>query len=292
MQDVLTRGTALNDTVRIICCRTTNLVEHASKNHDCWPTATAALGRVLSVGCMMGSMLKSDQEKIEIQINGQGPIGQIVVDAYNGGYVRGYADNPHVHEEVSPTKMNVGAVVGTDGVIRVIKDLGMKQPFVSEVKLQTGEIGDDFAYYYAESEQTPSVVSVGVLVDTDLSVKSAGGLIIQLLPNATEETISIVEDIATYMKPISQLMLEYDSPRDIVDALFDDYKELAEQNLGLKCECSRSKYAKVLKKLPISDLQTMVDEDHGCEVVCKFCNKKYHFTEKTLQGYIDERSSQ
>ena len=267
----LTRGTALNNEVRIFCCDITQLVQEAQDRHDLWPTATAALGRTLAVGTVMGSMLKSPQEKIEIQINGKG---------------RGYVDNPHVYLEKSPEKLDVGQAVGTEGVIRVVKDLGMKQPFVSEVDLQTSELGDDFAYYYMVSEQTPSMVALGVLIDTDRSVKSAGALVIQLMPNTSEENIRIIEDIAANIKPISQLLLEYDSPRDIVDALFDDYKELGQANPQFTCECSREKFGQVLAHLPVSDLKTMIEEDHGCEVVCRFCSERYQFSQAELEEYV------
>lgn len=287
--DVLTRGTALNDEVRVFCCRTAQLVRKAQDSHDLWPTAAAALGRVLTTGCMMGSMLKDKKEKIEIQIDGRGPLGQIVVDGYHDGRVRGFVQNPHVHEELSPEKLDVGKAVGTDGFLRVVKDMGMKQPFISEVALQTGEIGDDFAYYFYISEQSPSVVSVGVSVGGDHRVKSAGGLIIQLLPNAAEETIRIIEDITKYLKPISQLMSEYEEPIDLLNDLFEDYKELDRQELRFECECRRGKFARVLSKLPTADLQTMIDEDGGAEVVCKFCGKKYRFEKETLQGYINGR---
>ena len=287
--DTLTRGTALNEEVRVYCCRTTELVQEARKRHDLWPNAAAALGRTLSVGAMMGTMLKARQEKIEIQINGKGPMGSMVVDAYYDGSVRGYVQNPHVYKEKDSHKLDVGACVGTDGVLRVVRDMGMKQPFVSEVALQTGEIGDDFAYYYYISEQTPSAVSVGVLIDENMNVKSAGGLIIQLLPNATEETIRIVEDIVANIKPISQLLLEYDEPADIVNALFDDYNELGTQQLRFKCECNKGRFARILRKLPAGDLQEMIDEDNGCEVVCRFCGTKYQFSRETLQGFIDSK---
>ena len=204
-------------------------------------------------------------------------------------YLQGLAEGMKLSPEKDSHKLDVGACVGTDGVLRVVRDMGMKQPFVSEVALQTGEIGDDFAYYYYISEQTPSAVSVGVLIDENMNVKSAGGLIIQLLPNATEETIRIVEDIVANIKPISQLLLEYDEPADIVNALFDDYNELGTQQLRFKCECNKGRFARVLRKLPASDLQEMIDEDNGCEVVCKFCGTKYQFSRETLQGFIDSK---
>ncbi len=168
--------------------------------------------------------------------------------------------------------------------------MGVKLPFASEVKLETGEIGDDFSFYYHVSEQTPSLVAVGVLVNTDLTIKSAGGLIIQLLPNATEEAYRVVEDIAAHLKPISQLLMEYETPADIVNALFDDYEELGTHELQFRCECSRQGFAKILRKLPVSDLQTMIDEDGGCEVVCRFCGNRYWYKKETLQKYIDAQN--
>ena len=139
------------------------------------------------------------------------------------------------------------------------------------------------------SEQTPSAVSVGVLVDTDLSIKSAGGLILQLMPNATEESIRIIENIVNYIKPISQLLLEYDEPKDIIDALFDDYEELSNTELGFRCECSREKFENVLKTLQDEDLETMINEDHGCEVSCIFCGQKYEFSEEELKNYLSSK---
>ncbi len=287
--DKLSRGTALNGNVRVFCCKTTKLVQEAVDRHNCLPTAAAALGRTLSVGCIMGTMLKDKKEKIEIQIDGQGPLGMIVVDAYHNGTVRGLVSNPHVevYKDDNPQKLDVGKAVGTDGVLRVIKDMSMKRPFISEVPLQTGEIGDDFAYYYMKSEQTPSVVSVGVLIDTDYSVKAAGALVIQMMPSATEKDIEIVEEIVAHLKPISQIIDEMEDPSEIVKAIFDDYDELATQELSFKCECSKGKFAVVLSRLPKEDLQQMIAEDHGCEVVCRFCNTKYHYDEGTLQGYVN-----
>ena len=285
--DKLSRGTALNGNVRVFCCNNTALVQEAVTKHDLYPTAAAALGRTLSVACIMGSMLKDSKEKLEIVIDGNGPIGQVVVDGYYDGSVRGYVDNPHVQFEKENHKLDVGKAVGTDGVLRVVKDLSMKRPFISEVPLQSGEIGDDFAYYFAESEQTNSAVSVGVLVDTDCSIKSAGALIIQMMPSAVEADIQIVENIVTHLKPVSQIINEMQDPGEIAKAIFSDYEELETRELQFKCECSRARFARVLSKLPEKDLQEMIDEDHGCEVVCKFCGRKYRFSEETLQGYVN-----
>ena len=284
--DKLTRGTALAGAVRIFCCRTTELVQDATNRHQLAPTSAAALGRTLSVGCMMGTMLKTEKEKLEIQIDGKGPLGQMVVDAYYDGSVRGYVTNPNVFLEREDHHLDVGKAVGTDGVIRVIKDLSMKQPFVSEVAIQTGEIGEDFAYYYAESEQTPSAVSVGVLVDKDCSIKAAGGLIIQMMPSAVDSDIDYVENIVQHLKPISQLIEEYNEPTEIVKAIFNDYEEMETRDLQFKCECSRGKFAAVIAHLPKEDLEKMINEDGGCEVKCWFCGKTYYYEKETLQGYV------
>ncbi len=291
--DILSRGTALNGNVRVFCCRTTKLVQEAVNRHNCLPTAAAALGRTLSVGCVMGTMLKDKKEKIEIQIDGQGPLGMMVVDAYHDGSVRGFVTNPEVevYKNDNPQKLDVGKAVGTDGVLRVIKDMSMKRPFISEVPLQSGEIGDDFAYYYMKSEQTPSVVSVGVLVDTDYSIKAAGALVIQMMPSATERDIQIVEEIVEHLKPISQIIDEMKNPTEIAEAIFADYQELATQELSFKCECNKGKFAVVLSRLPKEDLLEMIAEDHGCEVVCRFCNTTYQYDEGTLQGYVNAQTA-
>jgi len=284
--DKLSRGTALAGAVRIFCCTTTNLVQEATDRHQLAPTSAAALGRTLSVGCIMGSMLKSAQEKIEIQIDGKGPLGQMVVDAYYDGSVRGYVTNPNVLLETENHHLDVGKAVGTNGVLRVVKDLSMKQPFISEVDLQTGEIGDDFAYYYTSSEQTPSAVSVGVLVGKENKITSAGALIIQMMPAAVDSDIDYVENICAHLKPISQLVEEFKDPTEIVKAIFGDYEEMETRELSFKCECSRAKFAQVLAHLPKEDLQKMIDEDGGAEVKCWFCSKTYNFSKETLEGYV------
>lgn len=185
MKDYLLKAVACNEHVRIYICSTTALVEEARTRFDLWPTASAALGRTLTVGSMMGSMLKSDKEQLTIRINGGGPIGTVLVDAYSDGHVRGFVSNPHIHYQYNDTgKLAVGIAVGKEGTLEVIKDMGMKENWSGAVALQSGEIGDDFAYYFTVSEQTPSAVSVGVLVDTDNHIISAGGLILQMMPDA------------------------------------------------------------------------------------------------------------
>ena len=221
MKDQLLKALVLNEHVRLYIVRTTDLVQEAQDRFDLYPCACAALGRTLSVASMMGAMLKSEEEMLSITINGHGPIGSIVVDAYANGNVRGFVSNPHVEDVlIRPGKLNVGAVVGTHGTLTVTKDLSMEENFSGSVELQSGEIGDDFAYYFTLSEQTPTAVSCGVLIGTDGRVASAGAMILQMLPDATETDISICEHVLEGLKPMSTLIQEYDDSS--LEALAND----------------------------------------------------------------------
>lgn len=291
MKDYLLKALACEERVRIYICSSTNLVEDARQRFDLWPTSAAALGRTLSVGSLMGSMLKSDKEQLTININGGGPIGTIMVDAYSDGHVRGFVSDPHIMLQYNDTKkLAVGTAVGKDGYLRVIKDLNMKENWSGTVELQSGEIGDDFAYYFTVSEQTPSAVSVGVLVNTDNSIQSAGGMIIQMLPDATEEDIVKVENIVAHMDPISKMINEHDSLEEILKSLFDDVKILTSQDIEFRCKCDRATMKRVLVTLSKEERQRMIEEDHGCEITCNFCNEKYYFSEeelRDLEGFIE-----
>lgn len=283
MKDYLLKALACNEHVRIYICSSTNLVEEARKRFDMWPTSAAALGRVLTVGSMMGSMLKTKDEQLTIRINGGGPIGTILVDAYSDGHVRGFVSDPHILLQCNDTgKLAVGTAVGKDGYLEVIKDMKMKENWSGTVALQSGEIGDDFAYYFTASEQTPSAVSVGVLVDTDNSIISAGGMIIQMLPDAEEEDIVKVENIVSNMKHMSTLIQEYDSLEDILKDLFDDVKILTGQDIEFRCKCDRATMKRVLTTLSKEERKAMIEEDHGCEITCNFCGEKYQFSEEEL----------
>lgn len=292
MNDTLIRALACEERVRIYICSSTNLVDEARKRFDLWPTASAALGRVLSVGSIMGCMLKSEQEQITIKINGGGPIGTILVDAYSDGHVRGFVSEPHVHYQYNDTgKLAVGIAVGNNGTLEVIKDFHMKENWKGTVALQSGEIGDDFAYYFSASEQTPSAVSVGVLVESDHSIISAGGLIIQMLPNAQEEDIEKTEALLKRLAPMSQLVKEHDTLEEIVLSLYDDVKILSEQPIDFHCSCSDATMKRALSSLPKEERMAMIKEDHGCEITCNFCNERYNFSEqqlRELEEFLDE----
>ena len=291
MKDYLVKALACEERVRIYMCSSKHLVEDARKRFDLWPTSAAALGRTLSVGSLMGSMLKTNQEQMTITINGHGPIGTIMVDAYSDGHVRGFVGDPHIMLQYNNGHLAVGTAVGTDGYLEVTKDLHMKENWKGTVALQSGEIGEDFAYYFTVSEQTPSAVSVGVLVDTDDSIKAAGALIIQMMPDALEEDINQVEAVLKKLPPISKLMEESENLEQTLKEMFDDVKILTTQDIEFRCDCDRSKMKRVLTTLSKEERQKMIEEDHGCEITCNFCVQSYHFDEeelKDLERFLDQ----
>lgn len=287
MSDRLLKALAREGRVRIYICDTTKLVQEAKDRHDLWPTASAALGRMLSVGVMMGSNLKSEKEKLNLTINGGGPIGTMMVDAYSDGSVRGFVGDPHVHYQYNDTgKLAVGIAVGKNGYLEVKKDMGMKEDFGGKVALQSGEIGDDFAFYFALSEQTPSIVSVGVLVDVDNNIISSGGLMIQMMPDATEEDIVATEKIVSTLKPMSTLIKEGIPLEIILRELYEDVKVLEEREVKFSCNCSRERMHAALTTLGIDELNAMINEDHGCEINCQFCGDSYQFSEDELKEIV------
>lgn len=290
--DKLAIGMARNNNVRIYAVTTTNLIEEARKRHGLWPTSTAALGRVMSVGLMMAQMQKGIKEKLTIQIEGDGPIKSIMVVAKNDGTVKGYVGDPHVMLSYNDNKkLAVGPAVG-NGVLKVARDMNLKTAFTGSVELVSGEIGEDFAYYFMVSEQTPSAVSVGVLVDTDNSVMAAGGLIIQLMPGASEEDIVATEKVVANLKPISELVNEGLSAKEIIESSFDVAKILGEKAVQFQCDCSRDRMSKGLLTLSIEDLNSMIDDGEEIETVCNFCNEKYVFDLDEIRGMIDEKTNQ
>lgn len=292
MKDYLIKALACEERVRIYICATTQMVEEAKQRFDMWPTSAAALGRTLSVGSMMGSMLKSSKEQLTIRINGGGPIGTILVDAYHDGHVRGFVSDPHIMLQYNDSgKLAVGHAVGTNGYLEVVKDLNMKENWSGTVALQSGEIAEDFAYYFTASEQTPSAVSLGVLVNPDNTIQAAGGMIIQMLPDAKEEDIVKIEQILANMKQMSTLINENDSLEDILHTYFDDVKILTTQDICFKCHCDRATMKRALTTLSKEDRQAMIEEDHGCEITCNFCNEHYHFNEdelRDLESFLEQ----
>lgn len=284
MKDQLIKGISKNGNILFYVATTTNLVEKARVSHDLWPTSCAALGRTLTVGAMLGKMIKSEKEKVTIQINGGGPIGTILVDADDKGNVRGFVGDPHLTMTYSAShKLAVGEAVGTNGYLKVIKDISLKSDFTGTVALVSGEIGEDFAYYFTVSEQTPTAVSVGVLVNDDNTVLSAGGLLIQMLPNATEEDTLMAENIIKQLPPVSSLVKDGLSALDILNSLAIEINILEESDLQFYCGCSKEKFYHSLKVLDLKDLKEMVADKAGAEIICNYCSTHYHFSEKELE---------
>lgn len=285
MKDYLIRGIDKLGRIRVFVANTTDMVEESRKIHNTSPTATAALGRSLTAGVLMGAMMKNEEDTLTFKINGNGPGGNILVVAKNNGTIKGEIMNPAVDlPSREDGKFDVGGLVGNDGTLTIIMDLGLKEPYVGMSKLVSGEIAEDLAHYYAYSEQQPSVVSLGVLVDKDISVKAAGGYIIQLLPGCTEEDIVLIENKLKEIKPVSTLIDEGLSPEDILNTIFEDFemRVLDKKSVEYKCDCSKEKIDGVIKSLGKTEIKAMIEEDHGAEIMCHFCNTKYKFNEEQL----------
>lgn len=291
MQDYLVRGIAANGTVRAFAADTTQIAAHASEIHETYPVVTAALGRLLTAGVMMGSMMKGEKDIITLTIKGDGPIGTITVTADSHGNVKGFADNPSVDIPVKrPGKLDVGGAVG-NGTLTVVMDLGLAEPYNGTVKLQTGEIGDDLAYYYTVSEQTPSAVGLGVMVDTDWSVKHSGGFIIQMMPDASEETITVLEQNLASINSVTDMMEQGLAPEAILEKLLAGLDpEITEKSpVQFYCNCTKERVSSALAAIQASDLQEMIDEGQDIEVKCYFCNSAYNFSVEELQEILSSR---
>lgn len=287
-RDYLVRGTALGGKVRAFAVRSTKLVEELRRRHDTFPTATAALGRTLTTATMMGAMLKGE-EKLTIQVKGSGPLGQIVVDANAKGDVRGYVDHPHVHLPSNAMgKLDVAGAVGTEGFLYVIKDLGLKEPYRGSVPIVSGELGEDFTYYFAASEQTPSAVGIGVLVAPDGAVISSGGLIVQLLPGLADDEIDAIERAISTLPPVSALIDQGLSPEEVIKWVLPDVQIQESMDVQFKCECSRERVERTLISLGSEEIQAIIDEQGVAEVVCHFCNEAYQFEREDLEHILEQ----
>ncbi|MFK4417223.1 molecular chaperone Hsp33 [Bacillus sp. RC251] len=289
MKDYLVKALAFDGEVRAYSVRTTNTVSEAQRRHDTWRTASAALGRSLTAGTMMGAMLKGDQ-KLTIKVEGNGPIGPILVDAHANGDVRGYVTNPHVDfEGTEQGKLRVYQAVGTEGFVTVIKDIGMREPFIGQSPIVSGELGEDFTYYFAVSEQTPSSVGVGVLVNGDDSVLAAGGFILQIMPGAQEETIAFIEDRLQKIPPVSTLIEQGLSPEELLYAVLgeDKVKVLETMDVQFNCTCSRERIESVLISLGKTELEQIREEEEETEVHCHFCNERYKFSKEDITNLIE-----
>ena len=284
MKDYLVKAIAFDAKVRAFAIRSTETVEEARRRQDTWATASAALGRTITITAMMGAMLKGEDSNT-IKVQGNGPIGAIIADANAKGHVRGYVSNPHVDFELNDKgKLDVARAVGTEGSLSVIKDLGLKDYFTGEVPIVSGEISEDFTYYCATSEQVPSAVGAGVLVNPDHTILSAGGFIVQVMPGADETVITRLEEQIGSLPPISKLIEEGNTPEQILQRLFDNQVKILEtMPIEFRCKCSKERLANAIIGLGSEEIQNMIDEDHGAEASCHFCNETYYFTEAELE---------
>ncbi|HIR27122.1 MAG TPA: Hsp33 family molecular chaperone HslO [Candidatus Choladousia intestinigallinarum] len=286
--DYMIRATAADQQIRAFAATTRQTVEQARKYHNTSPVATAALGRLLSAGAMMGAMMKGEKDLLTIQVKGDGPIGSVTVTADSSGGVKGYAANPQVLLPANLAgKLDVGGAVGK-GTLRVIKDLGLKEPYTGQCELQTGEIGDDLTYYFAVSEQVPSSVGLGVLLNKENTVRQAGGFIIQLMPFTSEEVIRRLEEKLAGLHSVTALLDQGMTPEDMLNELLGEFGVEITDTVPVeyRCGCSRERIEKALISIGKKELQEMISEGKTIEVNCQFCGKSYAVTVEELQELL------
>ena len=291
MNDYLVRGMSMDGFVKVVAIRSTQLVRRGAQIQKTTPNATAAFGRVLTAASMMGNMQKVENGSMTLQIKGDGPIGSIVCVSDATGNVRGYVYEPNVpFVEKYPGKLDVGATVGTDGMLTVIRDLQMKEPYVGSIPLVSGEIGDDVTAYFVQSEQIPTACALGVLVDTDCSVKVAGGYLIQLLPGAPDETIDLVEAGIKRAGAVTAMLDAGLTPEDILGQVCGDLGVVFMETTPVeyKCYCSRQRVTDALISLGKKELTEIAQEGKDFPVECQFCDEKYLFTPEDIRNILKE----
>lgn len=287
MNDYIIRGTDKNRNFRFFGANTKNMVGIACEKHQTSPVVSAALGRTMIGAAMMGCMLKSDTDRVSIVIKGDGPIGGIVVEADAKGNVKGYPYNPQADIPNKPNgKLDVSGIIG-NAVMTVMKDIGLKEPYVGQVAMLSGEVAEDFTYYFATSEQTNSVVILGVLVDRDYSIKQAGGIIIQVLPDAADEAITALEEKLKDFTSLSQYLDENKTIEEIIGNLLEEIEIMEKTEVGFKCDCSKYRMERGLISIGREDLEEIAREEENVELVCHFCNEKYYFTKNEIEKIIE-----
>lgn len=288
--DRILRATAADGFIKMSAVSAKDTVQRAKDIHKCTPTTAAALGRTLCAASMMGNLLKEDNGSLTIRINGGGPIGSVIAVSDSMGYVRGYVTNPAVDLPLrSDGKLDVGGAVGKDGMLTVSRDIGLAQPYVGSTELVSGEIAEDLTAYLLESEQVPSACGLGVLIDTDLSVKAAGGFIVQLMPGAPDEYIDVLEENIFMMDQLTTILAE-----DGLEAVFEQvlkglpYHVVDEDEVGYRCYCSRERVGDAILGVGEGELESMINEGKDIDVSCQFCDTVYTFTPDDLRTLLDE----
>ena len=290
MNDYIVRATAGNGSIRAFAATTRDLVQHAREVHNTSPVASAALGRMLTAAAMMGTMLKGDKDLLTLQVRGEGPLQGIVVTNDSKAQVKGYVFNPGVEvPDLIPGKLNVSGAIGA-GHMSIIKDIGMREPYAGKIELVTGEIAEDLTYYFAQSEQTPSAIGLGVLVETDTSIRRAGGFIIQLLPDATDEMIDRLEKKLATIPYVSDLLDMGATPEDILQMILGDFdlKIMDKIPTTFYCNCTRERVEKALISIGKDELEKIIREDKKANLHCHFCSKEYDFNEEQLVALLEE----
>lgn len=285
MSDYLLKSVCYDGQIRVFTIDATETVAEAQRRHDTWSASSAALGRTMVGALLLGATVKGD-EKLTVKVEGNGPTGHIVADSNGKGTVKGYIANPKVSLPLNEKgKIDVRGAVGTEGTLTITKDLGLKEAFSGQVPLISGELAEDFTYYMATSEQTPSAFGLSVLVDTDESIKAAGGFMIQVMPGATEETITAIEKAIENIPMVSRLMENGETPEGILDRLVGEgnAKVLDKMPISFECDCSKDRFAGAIVSLGKKEIDEMITEDHGAEAVCHFCGNKYHYSEQELE---------
>ncbi len=289
MADVLVRGQSIDGEIRAFAAVTTALADEARRIHNCLPTATAALGRTLTAAAMMGAQLKNEDDSVTVQFAGDGPLGKIVAVTDSKSQVRGYVENPFADLPLNKKgKIDVGGGVGR-GRLSVVRDLGMKEPYVGQVPIVTGEIAEDITYYYAKSEQVPTAVGLGVLVDTDLSVRASGGFMVQLMPFAKEDTALKLEQRIQKMKSVTELIDGGMSAEELLFYVCDGFDMMYENNTITplyRCKCTRERMEGALVSIGRQELEKIIEEQGEAELTCQFCDKKYQFNRKELEQLL------
>ncbi|SDZ29335.1 molecular chaperone Hsp33 [Proteiniborus ethanoligenes] len=291
MQDYVIRAMDKEGNIRVFVALTTNLVNEARNIHNTTPTASAALGRTLTAAAIMGTMLKNEKEIVSIQFKGDGPLNTILAVGNSRGEVKGYVGNPDVELPLNERgKLDVGTAVGRNGKLIVIRDFGLKEPYIGQSNIVTGEIAEDLTNYFAYSEQQPSAVALGVLVDKDTSIKAAGGYIIQALPDATEEALDKLERRMSQVEPVSSLIEKGYTPEEILNYVCSDFNmEITDKSpVSLTCDCSVERIEKALIAIGKDELEKIIKEDGQAELVCHFCNEKYSFNKEELIKLLNE----
>ena len=292
--DQLVRVIAKDAPIKAMAISGTSLVERARQIHDTWPVATAALGRLLMAASMMGNMLKEQDGSVTLRVKGDGPLGTVLAVSDSMGNVRGYVENPAVDvPRKFHAKLDVGSAVGPGGTLTVVKDLGLKEPYVGSIQLISGEIAEDIAAYFVESEQIPTACALGVLISPDQTVRAAGGYLIQLLPGADESVISAIERGVARVGAVSAQLDRGLGPVELLQDVLSDFQlEMLETSpVEYRCYCSRERVSRALISVGASELKSLIQEQGSTDLTCQFCDKVYHFTRDDLESLLQEATS-